>query len=160
MTDDSTPDVQRIARLETSLLGLQQQVSGIGSSVERLASEIRDARRPQWQLMLGVGGMLIMSVGMASSLILFVVTLLISPLSAAQVEHTAQVDRHQDRLDDLRQSSVSQGAALTEVETQFRALSNYRNLTDSHQDRLTALLWRRVYDEDLPGDGERPTVGR
>ena len=49
---------------------------------------------------------------------------------------------------------------LGEVETQFRAADEYRNVMLATQMRYVALLWHKAYGEPFPTETYFPTISR
>lgn len=63
------------------------------------------------------------------------------------------------RSEDNRNSIVHLNEALREVETQFGAVSQLRNVQQENTMRTLKLLWGRVYNEEMPGEVFFPHVG-
>ncbi len=49
---------------------------------------------------------------------------------------------------------------LAEVETQFRAADEYRNVNLAGEMRFVSLLWQKSYGEPFPSDIYFPTISR
>lgn len=47
---------------------------------------------------------------------------------------------------------------LTEVETQFKAADDYRNINLTSQMRLNSLMWQKAYGEPFPSEMYFPSI--
>lgn len=64
-------------------------------------------------------------------------------------------------VDRLEISSTRQAAALTEIETQFRAEDETRNMMHLYDLRQIALLWEKVFGQRFPTDANYfPDIGK
>ena len=157
----------RVARLETSLGEMQKGQAAIVAGVERLSGEFQAARRPQYQLLLGLAGFLMALGTAAAALIMQAQTGALAPIAtqasaaAADLQSLEErVGRVQEKVDLLGRDLSALTEHQTEIETQFESLSNYSNLADQSHETYLKLLWRKVYGEVLPLNGDKPTVGR
>ncbi len=167
MPERTVDDVEsRVSRVEERLTGIERGVSALAGSIERLGGEFAAARRPQWQLLVSVLGIMIALGTAAGSIIMLAQRGALAPLQtqvAAQAkaleEQGGRLGRVQDKAEETARLLAEQIEHSQEVETQFKALSNYSALSAYEADRFVRLLWRRTYQEDLPPLAERPTVG-
>jgi hypothetical protein len=66
-----------------------------------------------------------------------------------------------DRLQGLRSVQTEQRAALVEIETQFCGQDNLRSQIHAQQLRVEAMLWKKVFDTEMPiGNAFYAHVGR
>ena len=49
---------------------------------------------------------------------------------------------------------------IEEIETQFRAVDEFRNVNLAGQMRFNALLWQKAYGETFPSEVYFPTISR
>jgi len=78
----------------------------------------------------------------------------ITRLDSAVYEHEEEIDDLEDDVKgqskDLSSISASATASFTEVETQIRATWDVVNTMEGYNRQTDGLLWRKVFDEDLP----------
>lgn len=112
---------ERVVAIETDLNSFKEEVRGelrgLSSSVSKLAEVIQRSGRPNWQVWIGMAGLIFALVG---SGVVFVDM------------------RISGKFDPL---STSMAKSLSEVETQFNADAQLRNVQWSEQQRMNALLW-------------------
>lgn len=60
----------------------------------------------------------------------------------------------------LNALEVTMNERLSEIETQFRAADEYRNINLANQMRWVALLWQKTYGEPLPGEVYFPAISK
>lgn len=66
-----------------------------------------------------------------------------------------------DRINSLQAEQARVKAAMIEIETQFCAEDNTRNLTHANDLRLLAMLWKKGFGDDLPiGNAFYARIGR
>jgi hypothetical protein len=150
----------RLASLETGFSEMRQTVVEIGGNVKALSNEFQASRRPQWQLLATMIGLLFSAIMMASAVLALAGKASISPIEARLMGQQEVIERHDRRVEGLLTLTSPLDARFTEVETQFRMLSHLTNENFSEQDRFIAMLWHRVYGEELPKNGDRPVIGR
>lgn len=73
-----------------------------------------------------------------------------STIAAQQVNVEKQMNTIVERLSTLRTSVNKQEAALVEIETQFCGQDNLRNQTHAFDQRLVAMMWKKLYGEEMP----------
>lgn len=57
-----------------------------------------------------------------------------------------------DKLSTIQTEQAHLRSALTEIETQFCAEDNARNLTHAYDLRMVAMLWKKSFGDELPTD--------
>jgi hypothetical protein len=73
----------------------------------------------------------------------------------------ARIERLTDTVNTNRAQLAQVCSALVEVETQFRASDQVRNLMHTNDLRIQAMLWHKAYAADYPvGDPYLPTIAQ
>lgn len=162
---------QRITRLEATQAEMSKQLAEINGALRSLAQEFQTARKPQWQTYIAaVAVLLTLAVG-GFSIVMLANKGQLAPVEQRATSNTTRLDAQESRMDRMFATTGSlntqvealsniQREKFAEVETQFKALSNQTNMRQAEHDRLMRLLWKRVYNEELPGNGIWPVVGR
>lgn len=75
-------------------------------------------------------------------------------------ESRESAEKLTNTVSELREELVAMKAAVTETETQFRALENYLNLMRADQLRVNALLWKQAFGETYPDAAFYPSIAR
>ncbi len=74
---------------------------------------------------------------------------------------TERLGTEQSRINGLLSSTISETrATITEIESQFKAADEYRNINLAGQMRTNALLWQRIYGEPYPTEVYFPSISR
>jgi hypothetical protein len=105
-----------------------------------------------WQLTLS-GISMVLVIG--GALVTFYIQTVSTAASVAQLIAEmqlvkAQVGSQTERLAEIGTSNARIETSLTEVETQFCSSDVVRNLMHANDLRMLAMLWRKVFDGDLP----------
>lgn len=79
-----TPSDERLARLDERVDGLEQSIGHVVTAVDRLGGKLDKASQPQWQLLLGVVGLVVCLVG-------YVGTAWQAPISATLVRQESDI---------------------------------------------------------------------
>lgn len=77
------------------------------------------------------------------------------------IDMTSRVDRLSTEVSDQRSQLDTICADLKEVETQFRASDQVRNLMHTNDLRIESMLWRKTFGADYAvGDPYLPTIAQ
>lgn len=179
---DEPPDLQSVA---ADVQVLKTQVSNIATSVESLIARqgsferaVTESRQVKWPLVLSF-------LATAAGVFAFIsndgkkntenealkleIKLLKTwaPVAAkAEMSERDRSDIHSNlaRNVDAIAENKSAIAGLVkdfgEVETQFKAADEFRNMNQSHVMRYIAILWQKVNGEALPSDGYYPSISK
>lgn len=60
----------------------------------------------------------------------------------------------------LNAMEVQFGERLQEIETQFKAADDFRNINLAQQSRVNALMWRQAYGVDFPQELYYPAIAK
>ena len=81
---------------------------------------------------------------------------------ADRIEHARLIEKNTVDLSHMLAQQAAQYAEvtqkLTEVETQFRAMESYENLTRVYNNRMIGMLWQKVYNQAVPEYSYSPTI--
>ena len=92
---------------------------------------------------------------------MFVLYSQVSTAYAKANDLEGRVDRLSAELTDERNKVTQICSSLVEVETQFRASDQVRNLMHVNDLRTQAMLWRKSFGADYPvGDAYLPTIAQ
>lgn len=77
------------------------------------------------------------------------------------MELQGRLDRMEETVSANRAQFAQVCSALVEIETQFRASDQVRNLMHTNDLRIQAMLWRKSFGEEYPvGDPYLPTIAQ
>lgn len=161
MSDSQETIDSRVARLEIGFANLTAQISQLVSAVGSHNDKLSSLGRPNWSLLIASFGILVPVLGFGFWVNQQTMTNMILPLQTradrSEIDRSHlnnSVEKMDDAMDmlreEMRSNSATFRASLTEIETQFAAQSQLGNMRAAARQQTSALLWRKVYGEDLP----------
>jgi hypothetical protein len=151
MSEDVEKANERISRVEG-------QVAYISVTMEKMDKKL-DAIASGGKLTLGNVVSICLCIIALGGVLVGYVSLATRPLSeAAQVSIKDRDAMHQaisissDKISNGERRDEKFDSSLTEIETQFRAADQVRNIQFANQLRYDALLWERIFGTRFPSD--------
>lgn len=166
---------KRVSALEQGYAVMQADVTGIkagqveqNAKLDSVLSRMSNQGKPNWAVIFGACGIFVPIITALWIVIKLQTDATIAPLvaksSSSETDRAylnQKTDTNGSRIAELNAKQAAHEAALTEIESQFRALENYQNLMRADQIRTNALLWKKAFGDEYPsGAAFYPSIAR